>query len=126
MLGKQILSWMYEHERTLGYLCRKAGLTIDGLIALITGAVAQTNTVLAALGGATDLSEDQLQTSAADLAASERKANPVSCLTVKTEIDASTLGSITLGEPVKRLLERGDRTEAGKVAQRRWRGSGLT
>ena len=123
MLGKQILSWMYEHERTLGYLCRKAGLTIDGLI---TGAVAQTNTVLAALCGATGFSEDQLQTSAADLATSEREANPVSCLTVKTGIDASTLGSITLGEPVKRLLERGDRTEAGKVAQRRWRGIGLT
>ena len=28
MLGETLLSWMDEHERTTGYLCRKSGLSL--------------------------------------------------------------------------------------------------
>lgn len=117
MLGALLLGWMEEQERTVGFLCRKSGLTIDELIALITGAVAPTDTVLAALAEATGVPLERLQTSAADVEVGERKLDPLHCLTVKqvaallqvsedtvrAEIDAGTLGSITVGQRVKRI-----------------------
>jgi len=117
MVGKLILSWMDEHERTPGYLCRKSGLTLDEIIDLITGAVVPTDTALEALAEATGLPPDQLQANAADLAVSEREPDPLHCLTVKqvaellqvspdtvrAEMDSGALGSITFGQRVKRI-----------------------
>lgn len=116
MLGKQLLSWMDEHERTPGYLCRKAGVGLDQLISLIVGEVVPDEEVLCRLVEATGLLPEQLQSAEADSGA-EEAIDPLSCLTVKdvaallqvstdtvrSEIDAGALGSILLGQRVRRI-----------------------
>ena len=111
MVGKQLLSWMDEHERTPAYVCRKAGLELDELIALITGEVAPEEEVLSRLVEATGLLPEQLQSAEAE-PVSERIIDPLRCLTVKevaalmqasedtvrAEIDSGILGSITVGQ----------------------------
>ena len=116
MLGKRLLSWMDEHERTIGYLCRKAGVPLDHLIGLITGEVAPDEEVLGRLVKATGLLPEQLESEGAAPGVGDA-ADPLRCLTVKEvaarmrvsedtvrwEMDAGVLGSITIGQRVKRV-----------------------
>ena len=117
MLGKQLLSWMDEHERTPGFLCRNSGLALDELIELITGVVVPDEAVLGRLAETTGLLPEQLQQQAADQAVGKREVDPLRCFTVKevarllqvsedtirAEMDSGVLGSITIGQRVKRV-----------------------
>ena len=117
MVGRKLLSWMDEQERTPGYLCRISGLTLDDLIALITGDAVPNDEALAALAEATGVPREQLQSHGVDPEAAELATDPLRCLTVKQvsalmqvsedtvrwEMDEGVLGSITIGQRVKRV-----------------------
>ena len=117
MLGKKLLSWMDEHERTPGYLCRKSGLALDELIALITGDALPTDANLTTLAEATGLPREQMESNVGDLEAGQPATDPLHCLTVKEvaalmhvsedtvrwEMDEGVLGHITVGQRAKRV-----------------------
>lgn len=117
MLGRFLISWMYEQERTPVYLCREAGVDPDKLIDLIVGAAAPGEDTLNRLAEATGLPLDQLRQAAADQAAGTREDDPLRCFrvrdvaqilqvsedTVRAEMDSGSLGSVTFGQRVKRV-----------------------
>ena len=117
MLGRNLMKWMYEHERTPVYLCRRAGMDPDDLIDLIVGTAEPGEGILNRLAEATELPLDQLQTSAADRAVGERATDPLRCYTVKetanrmsvspdtvrSEMDSGALGYIIVGQRARRI-----------------------
>ena len=117
MMGKHLLLWMHEQERTPAYLCRISGLTLDELIALITGDAVPSDEAVAALTEATGVPREQLESNGADREVGERGTDPLRCFTVKevaallqvsedtvrAEIESGALGSVTIGLRVKRV-----------------------
>ena len=111
MVGKHLLSWMDEHERTPGYLCRRSGLSLEELIELITGNV-PAELLLDCLAESTGIPRELLQPSSPEPAVGAPGPDPLRCLTVKeaaallqvsedtvrSEIDSGALGSVTIGQ----------------------------
>ena len=117
MVGKSILEWMVEQDRTVAYLARQADLETEMLIGVIAGGAVPTDDAVAALAEATGIPREQLQSNGVNPEDVEFLTDPLRCLTVKEvaarmkvsedtvrwEMDAGVLGHITIGQRVKRI-----------------------
>ena len=117
MIGKTILTWMDAEDRTLSFLARTAGVNVEMLVALITGGGVATPEELSALELAMDLPRGTLEPGSIPADPTAGPDDPLHCLTVKevaallqvsedtvrAEIERGALGSITIGQRVKRV-----------------------
>ena len=117
MLGMNIWRWMYHEDRGPDYLCQRVGLDCDELFALMVGAAAPRDELLAKLAEVTKLPMEQLAASAADQAVGASELDPRRCYkveevarflgvsldTVRSEMDSGALGYIIVGQRVRRI-----------------------
>ena len=83
MVGKMVLKWLVDQDRTVGYLARQAGVDADALVHVITGETPADAQDLRALEDAMGLPEGELQ-QATDVGPSpEERPDPLICFTVK-------------------------------------------
>ena len=117
MVGTIVLKWLVDQDRTVGYLARQAGVDTDALVHVITGGMPVDAQDLLALEHAMGVPEGKLQ-QAADVGPSpEERPDPLVCFTVKqvalmlqvsedtvrAEVDDGVLGSIVVGQRVRRI-----------------------
>ena len=83
MVGKTILAWMVEQDRTLAYLSQQSGLDVDTLVGLIVGEAAVDVQDLTALEQTMNLSPGALETVATSIAPDPEPTDSLRCFTVK-------------------------------------------
>ena len=83
MVGKTILAWMVEQDRTLSYLSQQSGLDIDTLVGLIVGKVDVDVQGLTALEQTMNLSPGALEPVATSIAPDPEPTDSLRCFTVK-------------------------------------------
>ena len=116
MLGRSILTWMTEEDRTIGYVSRASDIDPGRLVDVLSGKARPTDVELNGLSRATGLPVEDLQTEAqaADVGVST---DPLRCYTVaeaalimhvsqdtvRKEAREGTLAHVILGERALRI-----------------------
>ena len=114
MLGKRLLRWMCDDDRTVGYVGHKCAVDVPRLIDLITGA-APTEEETAALSGLTDIPAEEL--AGKGQPAADTLHDPLRCYsvaeaagilqvsadTVRHELKSGALHHVVLGHRVQRI-----------------------
>ena len=83
MVGKTILAWMVEQDRTLAYLSQQSGLDVDTLVGLIVGEADVDVQGLTALEQTMNLSPGALGPVATSIAPDAEPTDSLRCFTVK-------------------------------------------
>ena len=83
MVGKTILAWLVEQDRTLAYLSQQSGLDVDTLVGLIVGEADGDARGLLALEQTMNLSPGALEPVATSIAPDPEPADSLRCFTVK-------------------------------------------
>ena len=83
MVGKTILAWMVEQDRTLAYLSQQSGLDVDTLVGLIVGEADVDVQGLTALEQTMNLSPGALEPVATSIAPDPEPTDSLRCFTVK-------------------------------------------
>ena len=104
-VGRLILQWINDEDRTLGYLSTKSAITTERLIDIITNAAAATSFEVSALALATALTDQQLSDAAAGTNPPDPPSapDPLQCLTVK---DVASLLQVST-DTVRNAIEVG-------------------
>ena len=119
MLGKSILAWMHEQDRSINYLSRSAGIAPERLIDLLVAAVAPVHDELAALAHVTGLPVEDLSREA-EASRQDTPIDPLRCYsvveaagllgvspdTIRKEMSQGTLAYVVLGERAMRIPRR--------------------
>ena len=77
-----VLTWLAQEERTIPYLAKSSGASIEALVAFLAGSGAGDTEMLAALEVALGLPEGDLQRNDDDVAGSQSIDAPLRCYTV--------------------------------------------
>ena len=118
MMGKTILAWMHDEDRTVGHLARRSGIPADRLIELLAGAELTGDEALA-LANLTGMPVEELRDNSS-VTESGRSADPLRCYTVaeasallgvspdtiRKEISQGTLAHVVLGQRSIRIPRR--------------------
>ena len=83
MVGKCILTWMVEQDRTVTYLARRADLDVDVLVSFITGDLPSETQSLEALEVAMGLPRGELQAGVPEDTPDRTPVDSLQCFTVK-------------------------------------------
>ena len=108
----RVLSWLADEERTIPYVARSSGTSVEELVAFLAGSGAGDTEMLAALELALGLPEGELQRNDDDVAGSQSIDDPLRCYTVddvaarmqvhpdtvRKEIRVGTLKTIRVGD----------------------------
>ena len=111
----QVLGWMHDHDRTIGYVASRSGIVADRVIGLLAVA-APTDDEAAAVSELTGIPAEDLQRSGPDRG-SAADLDPLRCYkvaevaallsvsadTVRTEIKSGALGSLIFGARAHRI-----------------------
>lgn len=87
MIGKTMLNWMVEHDRTVGFLARQSGMDPDAVVELIAGETTADIAALIALERAMGLPEGALQREAQSATGEHDHLDSLRCYTVKQIAD---------------------------------------
>ena len=106
-VGAIILRWLHQEDRALAYLVVATAISVDELIAIITGAIAPTVEQLNALAEATGLDVQDLQQAAMYNPPDHLRAFTIVQVAERLQVSDDTvrgrLGYVTLGERTIRI-----------------------
>ena len=78
----RVLTWLAQEERTIPYLAKSSGASVEALVAFLAGSRSCDTEMLAALEVALSLPEGELQRNDDDVAGSQPIDDPLRCYTV--------------------------------------------